>query len=88
MARYSYIMAATRKSKLLNIEFYLSAAETHGGDSEPEHEVGDLQGFLRAIWKLTSQEQRRAFATSPDVQMILAGALVDYEEELRNIRAD
>ena len=74
-------MAATRKSKLLNIEFYLNAAKKHGQDSEPEHEVGDLQGLLRAIWKLTSQEQRRAFAKSPDVQIILAGAVADYEEE-------
>lgn len=74
-------------SKLLNIEFYRNAAKNHGQDSEPEHEVGDLQGFLRAIWTLTSQEQRHAFAKSPAVQMILAGALVDYEEELRDFKS-
>ena len=36
----------------------LKAAEAHGRDSEPEHEVGDLQDAVIAAWGIMSVEQR------------------------------
>ncbi|MBI4951258.1 MAG: hypothetical protein HY908_04440 [Myxococcales bacterium] len=41
------------------LEKLLDAAEAHGADSEPDHEVGDLQGILRSCWKLMTAAQRR-----------------------------
>lgn len=43
-------MATKTESPMLDIEFYIETAETHGAESEPDHEVGDLQDFLRAAW--------------------------------------
>jgi len=37
----------------------LAAAEAHGSDSEPDHEVGDLQAIIRSCWKRMSSTQRR-----------------------------
>jgi hypothetical protein len=67
---------------LLDVQFYLDVAETHGRVSVPDHEVGDLQGILRAMWKFMSAEQRVAFAKSPDIYPILDGALAEYEGDL------
>ena len=49
-------------ARMLDVEFYIEAAQQHGEDSEPDHEVGDLQDFLRAMWAVLSVEQRRQFA--------------------------
>jgi hypothetical protein len=69
-------------SRRLDIEFYLQAAEKHGSESDPDNEVGDLQQFLRAMWRLLSAEQKHAFANRPDVHLALDGAFVEYEERL------
>jgi hypothetical protein len=69
-------------SRRLDIEFYLQAAEKHGRESDPDHEIGDLQQFLRAMWRLLSAEQKHAFANHPDVRLALDGAFVEYEEHL------
>lgn len=58
-------------------EFYIDAAELHGQDSEPDHEVGDLQDFLRAAFSLMTKEQRAKFAKLPAVQSTLEGAGVE-----------
>lgn len=42
-------------------ENFLSAAEQHGRDSDPDHEVGDLQEGLRFLWETATPETRRAF---------------------------
>lgn len=34
-----------------NIETLIEAARQHGLDSEPDHEVGDLQSLLRDCWE-------------------------------------
>lgn len=62
----------TDESKFLDVELYLEAARQHGIESEPDHEIGDLQGLLRAIWEVTSIEQRLAFAQRADVHTILS----------------
>jgi hypothetical protein len=42
------------------VEKIIEAAKTHGEESEPDMEVGDLQGALRAAWTVMSPEQRKA----------------------------
>lgn len=36
----------------------LQAAEQHGNDSDPDHEVGDLQDALRLAWAALTTAQR------------------------------
>ena len=50
------------------LETLIEAAKQHGEDSEPDHEVGDLQDFLRAMWELLTPEQRLAYVGLPAVQ--------------------
>ena len=38
----------------------MSAADRHGEQSEPEHEVGDLQDAIRLMWGKLTYEQKRA----------------------------
>ena len=73
-------------NKLLNIEFYLDAAVAHGVDSEPEHEVGDLQDHLRTLWGLLTKEQRLQFALTESVQQTLDGAVAGYEDALEALQ--
>lgn len=64
----------------LDIEFYVGAASEHAEiTAEGDHEVGDLQAFLRAMWSLLTPEQKRAFAQHPEVRMTLE-AVYDTEE--------
>ncbi|TES73098.1 hypothetical protein E2P84_22325 [Burkholderia cepacia] len=42
-------------------ELCIRAAKEHGENSEPDHEVGDLQDYLRDMWKLLTPEQREAY---------------------------
>lgn len=42
------------------VEQILRAAERHGLESEPDHEVGDLQDALREAWDHMTPEQRKA----------------------------
>lgn len=69
----------TASCKEPDIEFYIETAQRHGTDSEPDHEVGDLQDFLRAMWEILSPEQRVAYAQSHDVRATLAGAMPEYD---------
>jgi hypothetical protein len=39
------------------IERIIAAAAEHGRQSEPDHEVGDLQQALRVAWELFTAEQ-------------------------------
>jgi len=71
---------ASNTLPLLEVEFYIDAAQKHGEDSEPDHEVGDLQDFLRRAWALMSPDQRVEFALSPSVHSTLDGTLVEYED--------
>jgi hypothetical protein len=41
------------------IEALLAAAQAHGEQSEPDHEVGDLQEILRACWAAMTPRARR-----------------------------
>jgi hypothetical protein len=39
------------------VERLIDSAAQHGRDSEPDHEVGDLQEFLRLAWSLMDEKQ-------------------------------
>jgi hypothetical protein len=50
------------------LEELMAAARAHGEGSEPDHEVGDLQGVLRSCWKrLTAEQQREVYAEHESV---------------------
>jgi hypothetical protein len=69
-------MARTRKSKVkalaaaeraevegeVGAERIIASAEEHGRRSDPDHEVGDLQDAVRALWAALSPEQRAGFS--------------------------
>ncbi|KWT69534.1 MULTISPECIES: hypothetical protein [unclassified Variovorax] len=56
------------------IERILDAAEQHGQNDDPDHEVGDLQDVLRAAWSLMSSEQRnQLMAAAETVNVLQAG---------------
>ena len=50
-----------------DINHLLSVAKRHGEDSDPDHEVSDLQDFLRAAWAHLSEQQKAAFFADPAV---------------------
>jgi hypothetical protein len=50
-----------------DIDHLLAVAKQHGEDSEPDHEVGDLQAFLRAAWARMNEQQMAAFFADPVV---------------------
>lgn len=62
---------------LMDVEYFISAAEQHGLNSEPDHEVGDLQDFMRSIWEIMSDDQKRAFMLKASVISTLEGTYVD-----------
>lgn len=44
------------------VETVILAAEEHGKQSEPDHEIGDLQEALRVCWRLMTTRQREEAA--------------------------
>jgi hypothetical protein len=54
-----------------DVERYIDAALQHGEDSEPDHEVGDLQDYLRVMWDLLTPEQQSQFARDERVVELL-----------------
>ena len=42
-----------------NLDKLLASAKAHGENSEPDHEVGDLQDALRIAWDLLDEAKRR-----------------------------
>lgn len=55
----------------IDVETMIAAAERHGAESDPDHEVGDLQQILRAAWEIMTPEQRVALAADDMVQEVL-----------------
>jgi hypothetical protein len=54
-------------------ESLLEAARLHGENSEPDHEVGDLQTLFVACWSVMSPEQRALALVDTDVLFMLDG---------------
>lgn len=48
----------------------IDAARQHGQDGESDHEVGDLQDLVRAMWKIMTPSQRVATLRANEVQNI------------------
>lgn len=61
----------------LILDRLLEAARRHGADSEPDHEVGDLQDLLRAAWEQFTSDQRRNFLMQSAVSNVLEGAILE-----------
>lgn len=53
---------ATPRSKEEVLKEIFSTASQHGLNSDPDHEVGDLQAALRAAFEHISDEQASALA--------------------------
>lgn len=53
------------------LQILLDGALRHGLDSEPDHEVGDLQTFLIACWDEMTPEQRERALENDDVKRVL-----------------
>lgn len=66
----------------LDIETYIKAAQQHGEDDEPDHEVGDLQDILRVAWEIMTPDQRERFAKDDAALAVLyAGGMSDQDPE-------
>ena len=48
-----------------DVETLIAASLQHGQDSEPDHEAGDLQEYVRAGWGLLTTHQRKALLEHP-----------------------
>lgn len=68
---------------LFSVERYLRSALRHGVDSEPDHEVGDLQDWMRSMWELLTPAQKLQFATNERVLDTLAAAEGEDIEDLK-----
>lgn len=58
------------------LEHLISAAQKHGEDSDPDHEVGDLQDLLRSMWGRLSEDQRRDFLHDDAVVEVLESSML------------
>lgn len=54
-----------------NAETLIAASLEHGLNSEPDHEAGDLQQYIRSCWEMLTHGQRRAFYTSAEVSSVI-----------------
>lgn len=73
------MIKTTRKRPGPTVETLIEAATQHGEDSEPDHEVGDLQCYLRAMWKLLTPAQRAAYVALPEVIETMENATGESE---------
>lgn len=60
----------------------IDVAREHGDDSEPDHEVGDLQAFLRSAWLILNLDQRRKVLADEDLQETFDAVLISVEPGL------
>lgn len=61
------------RSQLLNenLERVLEAAQAHGEEDDPEHEIGDLQGVIHAMWSVLTDDQKETVLAHDDVRDVL-----------------
>lgn len=65
------------------IELLLAAARQHGLDSDPDHEVGDLQEASRKMWELMTPAQRLRLMADDDIREVVETNLPDinYDDQ-------
>lgn len=61
----------------IHCDTLISAAQYHGLNSEPDHEAGDLQDYIRASWALMTQNQRVQALKHPRLETALETAIMD-----------
>lgn len=59
----------------LDVETLIAAATKHGEESEPDHEVGDLQEYIRSAWAVLTEAQKTAVFLLPSVQATYENAV-------------
>ena len=69
----------------------IKAAEEHGKNSEPDHEVGDLQDLLMEMWELLNPTQKALFMGREQVRDLIrseldADFLAPEGETLREVK--
>lgn len=64
-------IALPQTASPFDVALVFEAAQQHGRDSLPEHEIGDLHQALSAAWALMTAAQRAAFRKDPIVNDIL-----------------
>jgi hypothetical protein len=60
---------------------FIRAAEEHGNDSDPDHEVGDLQMLANFLWQYMPEEARKAFLNSEEAKDLWETQCQTWEEE-------
>lgn len=68
---------AVESADLRGYDRIIAAAQRHGTDSEPDHEVGDLQDALRLCWSRLSTTQQKS---------VLAEYLQEHPDENGELR--
>lgn len=67
------------------IEMLFRAAYQHAADAgEPDHEVGDLQDLLRALWDGCTPRQRAAFLSGAAAAAVLEAGFGSTLDEIRH----
>lgn len=57
---YAIALEESRMKAAEQLNAIIDSAEQHGLDSDPAHEIGDLQDALKACWKNMSEAQHLA----------------------------
>lgn len=66
-------MPKAKKQEKFPLRTLLDAAEHHGRESEPDHEVGDLQDILFDCWKVMTDDQKKAVYAGAESMLELWG---------------
>jgi hypothetical protein len=61
---------------MATVDQILRAAQNHGRESDPDHEVGDLQVLVRDLWALLTPQQRSSSF----------GRIIDWDEFIKTWR--
>lgn len=59
---------------VVDAETVIRAAEIHGSYDDPDHQVGDLQDALRAVWRNLDKATRATFTEHPTIFQTLNAA--------------
>ncbi len=64
------MMATAPSTDDAGADWLTACAREHGEGDDPDHEAGDLQGFLRAMWEVMAIEQHRQMLEDSSVSDI------------------
>lgn len=78
--------SGNRKKKPDLLQVLLDAARNHGSESDPEHEVGDLQSILMLVWPCLTKEQQKKVAVTALVDMGMAEWMNPMDLKIGRVR--